>query len=169
MVTPHALFAQLGQFVLTFQAVEAALVALTVEIVSGDPEYVATLTAELEFNAKARALDVIFARFARIHGLSTEAPHPEFHKLMSRVQRLATRRNELVHSFYGLLITVEGDGALARQPTKLRPSEGLREQEGEDIFPERFEQDMAEMQLILEQLEMFRLKAIDIHYPVHEP
>jgi len=75
--------AQLGHFVLTFQAVEAAMVELTVQIVDADPEYVSTLTAELEFNSKARALDVIYARYAQIHKLCLEAPHPEFHKLMS--------------------------------------------------------------------------------------
>jgi hypothetical protein len=32
--------AQLGHFVLTFQAVEAAMVELTVQIVDADPEYV---------------------------------------------------------------------------------------------------------------------------------
>jgi hypothetical protein len=166
-MTPHALLAQLGQFVLTFQALEAAMVALTVELVEGDPEYVATLTAELEFNAKARALDVIYTRYAQIHALSNEAPHPKFHKLMSRIQKLATRRNDLVHSFYGFLITMEGDAALARQPTKLKPSEGLREQEGEDIHPEHLEAEIAEMHAILQELNVYRLQAIDIRYPAN--
>jgi hypothetical protein len=84
--------AQLGHFVLMFQAVEAAMVELTVQLVDADPEYVSTLAAELEFNSKARALDVIYTRFAQIHRLSREAPHPEFHKLMSRIQNL--RRGE---------------------------------------------------------------------------
>jgi hypothetical protein len=144
---------QLGRFVLTFQAVEAAMVELTVQVVGADPEHVATLTAGLEFNAKARALDVIFTRYAQIHGLSNDAPHPDFHKLMSRIQKLATRRNDLVHSFYGLLITVEGEAALARTPTKLKPSEGVREQEGEDILPAKLEAEISEMRSILEELD----------------
>jgi hypothetical protein len=156
---------QLGRFVLTFQAVEAAMVELTVQVVGADPEYVASLTSELEFNAKARALDVIFTRYAQIHGLSNDAPHPEFHKLMSRIQKLATRRNDLVHSFYGLLITVEGEAALARTPTKLKPSEGVREQEGEDILPAKLDAEISEMRSILEELEKYRLQAIDIEYP----
>lgn len=144
------------------------MVALTVQVVDADSEYVSTLTAELEFNSKARALDVIFARYAQIHGLSTISPHPGFHALMVRIQKLATRRNDLVHSFYGLLITVDGDAALARQPTKLKPSEGLREQEGEDILPERLESEIKEMHSILKELETYRLKAIEIRYPVDE-
>ncbi len=164
-MTPHALLAELGHFVLTFQAVEAAMVSLTVQLVEADPEYVSSLTAELEFNSKARALDVIYTRYAQIHGLSKEAPHPEFHKLMTRIQKLATRRNDLVHSFYGLLITIDGDTALARQPTKLKPSEGLREQEGEDILPERLVAEVAEMHSILQELDSYRLKAINIKFP----
>lgn len=156
---------QLGNFVLTFQAVEAAMVELTVQLVDADPEYVSTLAAELEFNSKARALDVIYTRYAQIHRLSENVPHPEFHKLMSRIQKLAKRRNDLVHSFYGLLITVDGKAALARQPTKLKPSEGLREQEGEDILPAQLEAEISEMHSILQELERYRLHAIDIQYP----
>ncbi|MYM73983.1 hypothetical protein GTP56_17505 [Duganella sp. FT134W] len=160
-----SLHRQLGHFVLTFQAVEAAVVELTVQVVDADPEYVATLTAELEFNAKARALDVIFTRYAQIHGLSNLAPHPEFHKLMTRIQKLATRRNELVHSFYSLLVTVNGEAALARMPTRLKPSDGIREQEGEDILPAKLEPEILEMKSILQALEVFRLQVIDINYP----
>ena len=42
-MTPDQLHAQLGHFVLTFQAVEAAMVELIVQLANADPEYVATL------------------------------------------------------------------------------------------------------------------------------
>ena len=160
-----ALHALLGRFVLTFQAVEAAMVELTVQIVDGDPEYVATLTTELEFSAKARALDVIYTRYAQIHRLSGEAPHPDFHKVMTRIQKLATRRNELVHSFYNLLITVDGEAALERTPTRLKPSKGVREQNAEDILPVSLDSEISEMSSILQELEKYRMQAIDIKYP----
>ncbi len=160
--------AQLGRFVLKFQAVEAAMVELTVQLVDADSEYISTLAAELDFNSKARALDVIYTRYAQIHGLSNEAPHPEFHNLMSQIQKLATRRNDLVHSFYALLVTVDGTEALARQPTKLKPSEGLREQDGEDILPAKLEAEIKEVHSILQGLENYRLQAIDIKCPDNE-
>ena len=163
-----ALHAQLGRFVLMFQALEAAMVELTVQVVDADPEHIATLTAELEFNSKARALDVIYARFAQIHGLSDQAPHLEFHKLVTRIQRLATRRNDLIHSFYHLLVTVTGELGLSRTPTKLKPSEGLREQPGEDILPEQLDKDLDEMKQVLAALEKYRLAAIDVLYPDSE-
>ena len=164
-MTTEALHARLGHFVLTFQAVEAAMVELIVQIVSADPEYVATLTAELEFTAKTRALDVIYTRFAQMHHISPESPEPKLHKLAVRIQKLAIRRNDLVHSFYALLTTVDGTFALARQPTKLKPSEGRRTQDGEDILPERLEQEIMEMRKILGELEGFRLSVIDVQYP----
>lgn len=163
-MTPDALHSQLGHFVLTFQAVEAAMVELIVQLTDSDPEYVATLTAELEFTAKARALDVIYTRFAQIYGPSDQSPDPKFHSLASRIQKLATRRNDLVHSFYHLLTTVDGEVALERKPTKLKPSEGLREQAVEDIFPSRLEADISEMKKILVELEGYRLSAINTLY-----
>jgi hypothetical protein len=167
-MNPDTLHSRLGHFVLTFQAVEAAMVELIVQVTNSDPEYVATLTAELDFNAKARALDVIYTRFAQIHGLSDQSPHPQFHNLAGRIQKLAMRRNDLVHSFYHLLITVDGAVALARRPTKLKPSEGLREQPAEDILPNRLETEISTMKKILAELEEYRLSAIDTLYPDSE-
>jgi hypothetical protein len=155
------LHARLGHFVLTFQAVEAEMVELVVQIADADPEYVATLTAELEFSAKARALDVIYTRFAQIHGLTVESPEPSLHQLANRIQKLATRRNELVHSFYSLLTTVDGTLALARQPTRLKPSDGLRSQQEEDILPTRLENEIQGMKQILYELEQFRRTVIN--------
>ena len=141
------------------------MVELIVQIADADPEYVATLTAELEFTAKARALDVIFTRFAQIHGITNESPEPKVHSLTIQIQKLATRRNDLVHSFYALLTTVDGNLALARQPTKLKPSLGLRAQPEEDILPERLAKEIQEMKQILQGLEATRLSVIDAQYP----
>lgn len=119
-MTTGYLHALLGNFVQNFQAVEAAMIELIVQIANAEPEYVATLTAELEFTTKACALDVFYTRFAQIHCMTSESPKPKFHSLAVRIQKLATRRNYHVHSFYPLLATVDGTLALARQPTKLK-------------------------------------------------
>ena len=164
MQTPTPL-TDLGEFVLVFQAVEEALVELLVLLHNSDPEYVVALTAELEFNGKARALDVTFSRFAQIHGLSSEPTHPEFRKLMSRVQKLAPRRNDIVHSFYNWHITVNGEAGLNRRPTRLKPSEGTTPQEPETLLLGSLQNDFNEIKAILSALEVFRLQAIDILYP----
>lgn len=163
-MTVDALHARLGDFVLTFQAIEAAMVELIVQIADADPEYVATLTAELEFSAKSRALDVVYTRFAQIHGITSESPEPRLHSLAVRIQKLANRRNNLVHSFYSLLTTVDGTLTLARQPTRLKPSDGIRMQQEEDILPDRLEKEIEEMREMLQELEVFRLSVIDAQY-----
>lgn len=162
------LFSELGQFLVAFQSVEAALVELIIKVTDSDSEYIAALTAELEFNGKARALDIIFTRFAQIHGLTEKSPHPEFHELMTRVQKLATRRNDIVHSFYNSFITVEGQGGIRRMPTKLKPSEGIREQPHENILAGQLGDEIAEIKSLLSELESYRLKVIDLLNPVEE-
>lgn len=144
------------------------MVDLIVILTNSDPEYIATLTAELEFNAKARALDVIYTRFSQLHGSSVISPHPEFHSLASRIQKLATRRNEIVHSFYRPLVTVDGHMALERTPTRLKPSEGRRAQPAEDILPLGLENNIFEMNQILIEIERYRHSAIDALYPSGE-
>jgi hypothetical protein len=162
------LLAELGKFVVAFQAVEEALVQLIIRLTESDREYMAALTAELEFNGKARALDIIFTRFAQIHGITTESPHPEFHKLIARVQKLATRRNEIVHSFYNFFITVDGQVGIRRTPTKLKPSQGIRRQPQEDILARQLQDEVTEINALLAELEMYRLKAIDLLNPIDE-
>lgn len=163
---PASTLAELGEFLVAFQSVEASLVEVITQVTNADPEYIGALTAELEFNCKARALDVIFTRFAQIHGVTEQSPHPDFHKLMSRVQKLATRRNDIVHSFYNMLITVDGEVGITRKPTKLKPSEGVREQPHEDILAGHLQQDLNEVKALLSELESYRLMAIDRLYPV---
>lgn len=160
----NKLYEELGQFLVAFQSVEASLTDLIVYVTDFDSEYIEALTAELEFNGKARALDVIFTRFAQIHGLTDASPHPEFHKLMTKVQKLATRRNEIVHSFYHTLMASDGRVGVMRRPTRLKPSEGAREQPHEDILPGKLKDEINEIQSLLSELEVYRLKAIDLQY-----
>jgi hypothetical protein len=158
------LLEELGHFLVTFQSVEAALTDLIVYVTDFDSEYIDALTAELEFTSKARALDVIFTRFAQIHGLTDESPHPEFHKLMTQVQKLATRRNEIVHSFYHTLMTSDGRVGVMRRPTRMKPSEGVREQPHEDILPGQLKEEINRIHSLLSELESYRRKAIDLQY-----
>lgn len=160
------ILAELGRFLVAFQSVEASLVELIVYVTEADPEYIQSLTAELEFNSKAKALDVIFTRFAQIHHLTDASPHPGFHELMTRVQKLATRRNDIVHSFYQTLITVDGQVGIARRPTKPKPSKGIREQPHEEILPGQLDAEIKKINSLLCELESYRLKAIDLQHPV---
>lgn len=157
--------AELGEFVVKFQLVESLISQLIEDIVQPDPDYVRALTAELEFTAKTRALDVIFSRFAQIHGLSQESPHEEFHKLMTKVAKLAERRNDLVHSFYGVLLTTDERVGLLRKPTRLRPSKGEIHQVEEQLMSEHLEQDLAKIHALLNDLWRFRTLVVEALHP----
>ncbi|MBX3331661.1 MAG: hypothetical protein KF722_14730 [Nitrospira sp.] len=87
---------------------------------------------------------------------------------MARVQKLAARRNDIVHSFYNIFITVEGQVGIRRKPTKLKPSEGIREQLHEEILFGKLQAEIAEIKSLLSELESYRLKAIDLLYPTEE-
>ena len=158
--------AELGHFVVSFQAVESAMARLIADISGPDPEYIGALTAELEFSSKARALDVIFTRFAQIHGLSQRSPHPAFHRLVNRILALASRRNEIVHSFYSTLITTDGQVAITRKPTRLKPSEGVRQQPHEDIMHGHLKAEVHEIQGLLNELASFRQQVIEALHPI---
>lgn len=160
--------AELGHFLVVFQAIEAAVADMIEFVVDGDPEYIRALAAELEYSRKLRALDVIFTRWAQINRLTDSSPHPEFHKLMTKLLGLATRRNDIVHSFYNLLITVDGTLALSRKPTKLRPSRGECYGPSEDILPGALAAEIQEMQRALDELGAFRMKVLDTRYPAQD-
>lgn len=157
--------AELGEFIVKFQLLESLVSQLIEDIVQPDPDYVRALTAELEFTAKTRALDVIFSRFAQIHGVSQHAPHDDFHKLMTRIAKLAERRNELVHSFYGVLLTLDERIALLRMPTRLRPSKGEIRQAEEELMSEHLAQDVEKIHGLLDDLSRFRALIVDTLSP----
>ena len=67
--------AELGEFVVVFQAVEAEVTDMIEFVIDGDPEYTHARAAELEFSSKRRALDVIFTRWARMNQVTDQPPH----------------------------------------------------------------------------------------------
>ncbi len=161
----HPPLSELGEFLVVFQAVEAEVTEMIELVMDSDPEYVYALAAELEFSSKLKALDVIFTRWARINQLTDKSPHPEFHKLMSVLLELANRRNEIVHSFYSLLITVDGTLALTRRPTRLRSSKGERHDPPEDLLLGALAAEIGTMRQHFEVLAKFRELVIETRYP----
>ena len=160
-MTRSLLLQELGQFIVSFQALEQSISDLIAQIVQPDPEYALALAAELEFNSKIRALDVIFARFAQIHGLSTTTPHPEFHKLMSDVTRASERRNQFVHSHYATFQSADGAIGLIRSPTRLRASKGERTDPDEDLMLSDLRKEVLAIQALQVRLGAFREQVID--------
>ena len=157
--------AEIGNFVVTFQAIEAHLSEVIVLLTGADDEYVHTLLAELNYNSRARSADVIFARFVALSATADPESPPEFHKLMVVLQKLGERRNEVVHSNYNLLVATDGKKGLARSNFKLRPSKGARERNDEDLFHGSLSADQEKLGEALSQLESFRSRIIEWKYP----
>lgn len=158
-------FHQLGRFVFLFQHVEAALTELLVLMTRADDEAIRILVNELEFSKRVKTTDVMFARFVDLNRHADEALRGEFHKIMVEVDKLGTRRNEIVHSTYMYWINVEGSHGLLRQNSKLRGSEGVRESNEEELLPETLESDGDRVAVVLQRLETFRLQIIEWLYP----
>lgn len=157
--------AQLGEFIVQFQALEQRLSAVIVLLTGADDEYVYALLAGLEYSNRLKAADVIFARFVGITANTDSEAPKEFHKLMVELLALGERRNTLVHSHYHPLITTGGALALARENRRLRASKGTQEQENEDILPNSLSADLARLWKALARLEQFRLRIIEWRHP----
>ena len=165
-MTHSAPTAQIGQFVVTFQAIEAGLTDLIVLLTGADDEYVHILISELEYNSRVRATDVAFSRFVALNAQADESAPTEFHKLMSELLKLGERRNAVVHSRYNILVLTDGTLGLMRRNAKLRPSKGSREHEEEDLLPESLNDDLRRLEDGLLRLERFRQKVVEWKFPV---
>lgn len=87
---------------------------------------------------------------------------------MDKVNKLSTRRNEMVHSKYHHWTNVDGKAGLLRKNSKLRASKGVREKDEEELLPEAFDADLKKLSETLAALESFRLRVIDWQYPIAE-
>ena len=158
-------FHQLGRFVFLFQHVEDALTELLILLARADDEVVRILVNELEFSKRVKTTDVVFARFVDLHKHVDELKKIEFHNLMVEIDKLGTRRNEIVHSKYTYWINVEGSHGLIRENSKLRARKGFRESIEEELLPGALEADGDRVGLVLQKLESIRLQVIEWLYP----
>jgi hypothetical protein len=153
---------QLGFFVAKFQRFEDGVSDLMRLLAKADDEMVNILINELEYSKRLKTVDVLFSRFLAVRKGSFEEQIAEFHKLMTDLQKLGERRNELVHSKYTDWQNVEGRQGLLRESSKLRSSK--REEVEESLMPEDFQSDFALIGQVAQRLESFRLKIIDWIY-----
>ena len=156
MTVPSA-FSDLGNFIVSFQAVEAHVVEVIAELTGGDKENVHALVTELEYNSRLRAADVMYSRFASERKAIDNIATPKaFHTLMVELQKLGERRNTLVHSNYSFLISGGGLMGLGRKNRKLRPSRGVQELESEYLVDKSLDKDIQRLTVALHELETIR-------------
>ncbi len=153
-------FEQLGKFIFNFQIIESQINELIVLLANADDEMISILMNELSFFQRVKTTDVMFARYIDVRIGIGEDEKKKFHKLMSSLQKLAERRNELVHSRYYSLLTTDNRIGLLRQNSKLSSSAGERQELEEVIHAEDFADDFSKLSLALSKLEEYRLKII---------
>ena len=95
-----------------------------------------------------------------------EDENTNFHKLITQLQKLGTRRNEIVHSKYYNWTNVAGEIGLLRQNSKLRGGKGKREDIEEELLPKDLWSDLGNLINAYNQLESFRRKIIDWVCPI---
>lgn len=156
---------QLGKFIVSFQHVERQINDIILLIAGSDDEFVYILINELDYSERIRTMDVMFARFADLRTNIGEQEKSLFHSMVVSAGKLCERRNELVHSKYYEWANVEEKYGLLRQNSKLRGNKGLREESEEEMLPSSFNDDLAKVDIVYENLEQYRLKIIDWLYP----
>ena len=164
-MTDHdASIRNLGNFIYRFQFIERQLDELIIVVAHSDEEMIRILISEMDFAKKFKALDVMFARFNDLHSGEDENKS-NFHKLMNRVQKLAKRRNDLVHSHYWSYLNVEKRTGLLRKKSTLLSKTGQREDREEELMPENLDKDLRDINRLSQELEDFRLLSIGLLYP----
>ncbi len=137
---------------------------LIVLMADADDEMINILMNELGFFQRIKTSDVMFARYVDIRRDIDEGEKEKFHKVMSSLQKLAERRNDLVHSRYSSFLTTDKRTGLLRQNSKLSASKGMRQESEEELYAEDFVKDFEAQSLASNKLEEYRLKVIDWKY-----
>ena len=160
MNTPTA-YHQLGKFIVNFQHLEDTVTNLLVMMSNTDDEAVRILVNDLEYSKRLKTADVLFARFVDLRNNTDVAAKEKFHNLIVELDKLGTRRNELVHSRYSPWLNIHGKEGLLRTNSKLSGKNCEREEKEEKLQPEAFNGDLQRLAAAANALEKFRLQVID--------
>lgn len=157
----------LGKFIVTFQHLEDCVKdVISLLVQAKDEEMTRILMNELDNSERLKTVDVLFQRFTSVRSSDFQEEDSEFHKLITDLQRLGTRRNDIVHSNYFDWTNVDGASGLLRRNSKLRGSKGERIESEEELLPEQLWKDLGDLNNAYGRLEKYRLKIIDWVYPV---
>ena len=156
---------QLGRFVVTFQHVEHALTEIILLLTQGDDEATKILVNDLGYAQRVRTASSLFTRFIDLRTKKNEHDEKaktDFYALLSELESLGKRRNELVHSRYINWLQVGGGQGLLRTKQR-RPSKSpATEIEEEGMTPDSFEADFLRLAKALMLLENARLNTLDL-------
>lgn len=165
-MTSITAYHQLGKFIADFQHLEESLNDLIELLCDADSEAVKILAHELEFSKRVKTTDALYSRFVSIRNNTDAIERDKFHKLCTSLQKLAERRNELVHSKYNMWTDVDDNKGLLRRHSKLDAKAGGLASREEELQPHAFDGDIERLAEAAQSLEEFRLAMVDYRYPV---
>ncbi|MFZ5569770.1 MAG: hypothetical protein ACOZF0_05170 [Thermodesulfobacteriota bacterium] len=160
----NPLYHQLGKFIVDFQGLEAQITDIVLLIVKGNSEFVRILIRQHEFSNLIKTTDVLFSRYVDERAIDN-SEKAKFHNIIVECLKLAEIRNNLVHSQYFDLVDGDETVALVRENSKLSGGKGARIEESEDMTEVNFKEYFKRINDAINELEAFRLKIIDWHYP----
>jgi hypothetical protein len=152
--------ARLGQFIVDFQQVEAEVENIVLLLAGGNELAIKMLLARMEYGALLTAADSLFAYAAD----STNGIKPDrvkqFHKLMDDLHRLGQRRNQLVHSTYMPLRSIDGEVGLWRENMTVDRNKGKYKNEEDTLMPAALLSETKKIRELLHRIEEFRIELI---------
>ena len=156
---------QLGRFVVTFQHVEHAVTEIILLLTQGDDEATKILIHDLGYAQRLRVASSMFTRFVELRSDKDEKVKADFYSLVSELESIGQRRNELVHSRYINWLQLGGAEGLLRTKQRRSNKSPATELTEEGLKSESFEDDflrLAKAQMLLENA---RLNILDMLYP----
>ena len=156
---------QLGRFVVTFQHVEHAVTEIILLLTQGDDEATKILIHDLGYAQRVRVASSMFTRFAELRTDKNEKTKTDFYALVSELEGIGRRRNELVHSRYVNWLQLGGAEGLLRTKQRRSNKSPATELTEEGLKPDSFEEDFLRLAKVLMLLENARLNILDMLYP----
>jgi hypothetical protein len=156
---------QLGRFVVTFQHVEHAVTEIVLLLTQGDDEATKILIHDLGYAQRVRVASSMFTRFIDLRAEKSDKIKTDFYALLSELESIGQRRNELVHSRYVNWLQLGGAEGLLRTKQRRSNKSPATELTEEELNPESFEEDFLRLAKALMLLENVRLNILDMLYP----
>ena len=129
---------QLGRVVVRFQHVEHAVTEIILLLVQGDDEATKILVHDLGYMQRVKVASSLFTRFVELRTNINPDAKRDFYALVTELEGVGQRRNELVHSRYVNWIPLGGAEGLLRTKQRRSTKSPATETTEEEILSESF-------------------------------
>jgi hypothetical protein len=148
-----------------FQHVEHAVTELILLLAKGDDEATRIFIHDLGYAQRLRVVSSMFTRFIDLRNDTDTTIKADFYGLVSELEGVGQRRNDLVHSRYINWLQLGGGEGLLRTKQRRTNKSASIEIAEEGLDSDAFEQDFLRLAKALMLLENARLNILDMLYP----